>query len=246
MSTNYFIKLMENSPLRDKILRERPSAFCLLTLVVIRARKADLIDENGNKIHDEIEIGEALIGDYETYGATQQIYRSDKKYLQGLKILTYRTTNKGTIAKLINRAVFDIERVKTTNEVTTKSTHNQRATNDPATTKQEDRSKNNNISTSVVLPVNDKEIDPASPDSITPQIISSIAKKYRVSEEDVKNKVFPNLKAKAEGGYEVKNWVKKLDMFTDRALNQFHYIQPLKTFEETVREQTGDPDMPIF
>lgn len=244
--TSYFVKLIENSPLRDKILRERPSAFCLLTLVVVRARKADLLDDSGNKIQDGIEIGEAMIGDYESYGATEQIYRTDKTYLEKLKILTYRPTSKGTIAKLQNRAVYDIERVKTTDELTTLLTGNQRPTNDQLTTKQEVRSKKKDIDTaSTVLSVQDTENLQAI-EGITPEDITRIAQLFSISEEDVRT-VHQQLRDKAEKGelnFLIKDAAKTLEQWVKKQI-EWGKIKPAQTYEEIIREQTGDPNLKI-
>jgi len=95
-----FIKLNRNSSKLYEMLRKRSTSFSLLTLIALRSRRT-------NEINDGIEVGEALIGDYKEYGATQQIYRSDKKYLAKIGEITIRSTSKGTIAKLIsNEMIF--------------------------------------------------------------------------------------------------------------------------------------------
>jgi len=94
---------------------DRPTAFLLLSLIANRARRT-----NEKDLMVELEIGEALIGDYCSYGATESIYRTDKEYL--LKhgfILTTRTDRKGTIVRLIDSDIFDINPTIFSEEVTT-------------------------------------------------------------------------------------------------------------------------------
>lgn len=119
-----FIKINRESQTTEWIIRKRPTAFLLLTLVAKRAKRS------GSYPDKYLEIGEAEIGDYKTYGVTEQVYRSDKKFLEINGQITTRTTSKGTIAKLISNAVFDINEDK----LTDKLTGNQRATNEQLTT----------------------------------------------------------------------------------------------------------------
>lgn len=130
MENNYFVKFKDHSQEFYELIRQRPTAFVLLAIIADRARKAQLT------IDDGLEIGEAKIGDYITYGATEQSYRTDKKLLTDLKIITTRTTNRGTIAKIVNSSIFDISRTSLTNKLT----DNQQPINKQATTKQEVRS----------------------------------------------------------------------------------------------------------
>lgn len=131
MGNKYFVKFVEHSLEFYVLINQRPTAFVLLALIVDRARKVPLT------IKDEIEVGEALIGDYEEYGATEQTYKTDKHYLKKFGIATFKSTSKGTIAKLVNSSIFDISR----NLSTDKSTGEQQATNEQPTTKQEVRGK---------------------------------------------------------------------------------------------------------
>lgn len=54
-----------------------------------------------------LEVGEALIGDYKQAGLTEQQYRTAKKKLEKFGYATFRTTNRGTIAKLVKSTIFD-------------------------------------------------------------------------------------------------------------------------------------------
>lgn len=129
MENRYFVRFIEHSPEFYILIKQRPTAFVLLAIIVDRARKVP-VDMNA-----ETELGEAYIGDYYIYGATPQSYRTDKKHLERLKLITCRTTNKGTIAKIVNSSIFDISR----NSITSKSTNQQQTDNMLPTTKQEVR-----------------------------------------------------------------------------------------------------------
>lgn len=99
-----FIKLVRNSSKYFRILEERPTAFLLLSLIANRARRT-----NEKDLMIDLEIGEALIGDFFAYGVTRAVYRTDKEYLiQNGFILTTKADRRGTIVKLIDSDIFDI------------------------------------------------------------------------------------------------------------------------------------------
>lgn len=129
MKTKYFVKLYEDSVEFKELIRRRPTSFVLLALIATRARKVS------SDIPDATKIGEAFIGDYKEYGATLQSYRTDKKYLEKFKIVTFKTTNRGTVAKIVDTSIFDISRVSPTSELTDQ----QQSNNIRLTTKQEVR-----------------------------------------------------------------------------------------------------------
>ena len=86
------------------MLEERPTAFLLLSLIANRARRT-----NEKDLMIDLEIGEALIGDFFAYGVTRAVYRTDKEYLiRNGFILTTRADRRGTIVKLIDSDIFDI------------------------------------------------------------------------------------------------------------------------------------------
>lgn len=103
-SKRTFVKFIRNSEDYFRIIEKRPSAFVLLSLIANRARRT-----NNKDLGVDLEIGEALIGDYSSYSATQSIYRTDVKFLQkhGF-ILKTRTSRRGTVVKLVNTEIFDI------------------------------------------------------------------------------------------------------------------------------------------
>lgn len=110
-----FIKFNRNSSKYFEMIADRPTAFLLLSLIANRARRT-----NEKDLMVELEIGEALIGDFCSYGVTESIYRTDKEYL--LKhdfIITTRTDRRGTIVRLVDSDIFDINPTIFSEEITT-------------------------------------------------------------------------------------------------------------------------------
>ncbi|HEY6155658.1 MAG TPA: hypothetical protein VIW07_18115 [Candidatus Udaeobacter sp.] len=100
MNEHGFI-MFNRSPDVDELLKD-PLAFALLAQIARRARWRNIYGADG------LEIGEALIGDYKSIGMTRAEYRTRIARLEKGQQITVRTTNKGTIAKLISHKVFDI------------------------------------------------------------------------------------------------------------------------------------------
>jgi hypothetical protein len=97
---NGFIQLKRSLETRELLARD-PLAFALLTQIAMRARRS-------KSSIDDLEPGEALIGDFENYGMTRRQYRTRVARLVKCQQIEVRTTPKGTVARLISRAVFDI------------------------------------------------------------------------------------------------------------------------------------------
>ena len=76
-------------------------AYVLASIIAVRARRTD-----GLNLYS-LDVGDALLGDYRDYGMTEGEYREAKKRLQDAKYATFRTTNRGTIARLVFTGVFD-------------------------------------------------------------------------------------------------------------------------------------------
>lgn len=134
-----FIKLIK-SELVLEMLRDRPTALNLIMLIALRAKRRNTLDTSSTKI------GEALIGDFQSYGVSEQVYRSDKNYLKINGLVTFKPTPKGTIAKLVDSTIIDIN-VDTANG---RASENQRTANGQLTTKEEYkniRNKNKYINT---------------------------------------------------------------------------------------------------
>jgi hypothetical protein len=100
MNEHGFI-MFNRTPETDELLHD-PLAFALLAQIAMRARWRTAFSSNG------LEVGEALIGDHKSLGMTRAQYRTRVDRLEKWQLITTRTTNKGTIAKLISSFVFDI------------------------------------------------------------------------------------------------------------------------------------------
>lgn len=94
-----FIKLNRIRELEE--LFKHPHEWTLLSIIAYRLKRTE------NK-YDNLEIGEAQIGDIKNMGMTQRAYRTAKQNLEKWKLATFKTTNKGTIAKLYDTRVYDI------------------------------------------------------------------------------------------------------------------------------------------
>ena len=96
-----FVMCKRNELLVSEILNKNPHAFVLLFFIAVRAWRGPRVSPR------DCEIGEALIGDYSKMGMTEQKYRTAKKHLEKMGFITTKSTNKGTVAKLINTELFD-------------------------------------------------------------------------------------------------------------------------------------------
>ena len=103
-----------------ELLAASNSAFLLLYQIAWRARRTDSFNR-----HD-LAIGEAFLGDFKNIGLTEGKYRHAKKYLEDHRFATFRATNKGTIAKLINFDVFDPNLEDSNGQHNTPATNQQR------------------------------------------------------------------------------------------------------------------------
>lgn len=85
----------------EELIRNFPNAFLLLAQIALRARRTtSSIMGLGPK--------ECLIGDFKYAGLTERQYRTAKQILEKHEIATFKPTNQGTIAKLIDTSIFDI------------------------------------------------------------------------------------------------------------------------------------------
>ena len=98
---NGFIQLKRSPETRDLLARD-PLAFVLLTHIALRARWRNELNI------EDLGLGEALIGDFKSYGMTRGQYRTRVRRLVKWRKIEIRTTPKGTIARLISADVFDI------------------------------------------------------------------------------------------------------------------------------------------
>jgi hypothetical protein len=99
--TEPFLKLMKNKETME-LATNAPNAFLLLLQIAWRAKRTNDFNAHG------LTIGQALVGDYKSIGLTEQRYRTAKGLLETWGFATFKGTNKGTVANLINSRVFDI------------------------------------------------------------------------------------------------------------------------------------------
>jgi len=181
-STNGFIKFNRNN--NDNfldILLGRHTAFCLLALIAYRSKR-----QARGKIKI-LDVNQCYIGDYESYGVTEQIYRTDKRFLEEWEFVSFKATSKGTVATLIDTTIFDINPNVTNDQTNDQLTTNQRPandqtndqTNDQATTKQRPA---NDQSTTNQRPANDQTNDQTNDQLTTNKETKKETKKERKKE----------------------------------------------------------------
>ncbi len=83
-------------------LAKDPPAFVLMWQIAYRARR------NSDFSVDNLKVGEALIGDYANIGLTRRQYRTRLDRLTNWGFVTIKTTNRGTIATIVDKRVYDI------------------------------------------------------------------------------------------------------------------------------------------
>lgn len=106
-------------------------AFFLLYVIARRANWHPGYNAKG------LDHGEAFIGDYKNIGFTEQEYRTAKALLAKGGFATFRSTNKGTIARLADMRVFCVSEVPANEQNNGCSTASQRAANGPTTTNED-------------------------------------------------------------------------------------------------------------
>lgn len=139
MSDNGFIKLNRCEDTLELLLKE-PNAFLLLCLIAYRARRNDKFNVKN------LGPGEALIGDDGSCGLTTQMYRTAKEKLAEWNFVTFKTTNKGTVAKMIDTRVWDINCDDAIRQNNNQTTDKEQASNRPATPNEERKNERNSVS----------------------------------------------------------------------------------------------------
>lgn len=84
-----------------ELIKASPNAFVLAYVIAYRARYREGFNADG------LEQGEAMLGDHENYGMSARSYRTAKQQLTKWHFATFKTTNKGTLGKLIDTRLFD-------------------------------------------------------------------------------------------------------------------------------------------
>jgi len=93
--------MLKRSAETMELLRDG-SAFLLLTLIALRARRTTAFNL------DNLQPGEALIGDYTACGLTPRQYRTARKRLAQWHLACFRATSRGTVARILDTGVYDI------------------------------------------------------------------------------------------------------------------------------------------
>lgn len=131
MANRGFIKFLRSESTRQ--LMRRPKCFVLLALIAQRARRT------GDLSVSELQVGEALLGDHATIGLTEQEYRTAKRTLERLGLATFMGTSRGTIARLTDTTVFDINAATDNVRSNGQATDRQRPANERVTTNKNER-----------------------------------------------------------------------------------------------------------
>ena len=130
-----WIKL-KRSPETKELLGDH-AAYILLTHICLRTKRTDDFSIAG------LEPGESLIGDYEKMGLTRGQYRGAIQRLETWGFITIRPTNKGTVVKLINSSVFDVNIASDNQQTNHPLTTEEPTTNHQGTTNKNIKNSNN-------------------------------------------------------------------------------------------------------
>jgi hypothetical protein len=98
----WWLKLMRTPEVLE-LIEAAPLAFTLASIIALRAR----FKKGFNPINGLFQ-GEAFLGDHKKYGMTMQQYRTAKAQLKKWKFATFRSTSRGTIARLTDTRLFDV------------------------------------------------------------------------------------------------------------------------------------------
>lgn len=83
-------------------MRTHAPSWLLLTVIALRGRYRE-----GTGL-DGLSQGQALLGDLDEYGISEQEYRTAKEKLSAWGLASFKGTNKGTIATLLSRDIYSI------------------------------------------------------------------------------------------------------------------------------------------
>jgi hypothetical protein len=85
-----------------ELIKLNPRALVLAYVIAARA------NWRGGFNHQGCNFGEACLGDYENYGMSEREYRTAKDHLAKNGFATFKSTTKGTVAKLTDTRLFKI------------------------------------------------------------------------------------------------------------------------------------------
>ena len=94
-----FIQLVKSEETEELI--QHPREFMLLTLIAFRAKRTDSPSKYGLKI------GDSMIG-LKDSGLTKSAYRTVKKNLVKMKLVSFRSTDLGSVATLLDSSIYNV------------------------------------------------------------------------------------------------------------------------------------------
>lgn len=107
-----FIKFKPHSDLFNQMIKSgKHKEFVVLSLIAARARRTD-------DPVTGLKSGESMIGDYDSFGLTRQQYRTAIKNLKTWGVIATKPTTKGTITKLLDSSVYDINEEEANQQLT--------------------------------------------------------------------------------------------------------------------------------
>ncbi len=118
------------SPEAMELLIASPHAFILAYVIAYRGQYSQVFNRHN------LDSGEALLGDHEKYGMSEQNYRTAKAQLTKWKFATFKATSRGTVGKLIDTRLFSIFRVEGNDQSNEQLTSSQRTGNGRVTSSQ--------------------------------------------------------------------------------------------------------------
>ena len=133
-----FVKFNKDTE-QTRALQDRPTENHVLNCIVRFARRLP------DPVHS-LEPGECWLPNHANMGLTRQSLRTAISNLQKWQYITRRSTNKGTIVRLANSGVYDLNIPESTSDqpsTNQQTTNDQPATNQPATTDKECKKEKN-------------------------------------------------------------------------------------------------------
>ena len=144
-----------------ELIKANPLAFTLASVIAHRAKWFDGFN------HQNLQLGQALLGDFKNYGMTEQQYRTAKLLLMNGGFATFKSTPKGTVASLVDTRLYDIGVVTSNGQINGQPTDSQRTANGQPTTPSEVEA-NPSPSLPLPLPLSSPPHPPICTPSLTP------------------------------------------------------------------------------
>lgn len=121
-----YIQLVRGEKTED-LIESSPNAFLLLSIIALRARRTPNFMKG-------LDVCECMVGDYRKIGLSEQQYRTAKNVLHHNGLVTFHTTNKGTVAKINNSDIYNINICQYNGQSNRPATGQQQASNGQANT----------------------------------------------------------------------------------------------------------------